>query len=64
MNYAVLSALWFFQKNLINNKRVDWMSVTSVTLAVNGGRNGLAEREKYFKRAVMHLILRPNIIDK
>lgn len=42
--YAMESALWFFKRNsLINN-----LDIEKVTKRINGGLNGLAEREKLF----------------
>jgi predicted chitinase len=46
--FAAESALWFF-KQPYNAKRIkDWNDTRAVTKVVNGGYNGLEEREKYF----------------
>jgi len=43
--YAMMSAIWFFQtNNIINNTDVE-----SVTKRVNGGTHGLAERQRLFE---------------
>ena len=43
--YAVLSAMWFFKKNVIDKIDIDNASVKDVTKIVNGGYNGLKDRE-------------------
>jgi putative chitinase len=49
--YAVRSACWFWWKAGLN-KRVDkGATVRQVTLRVNGGKNGLKEREESYRRA-------------
>ena len=50
--YAAESALFWFKKNSKNVERMsggDWSNTKGVTKAVNGGYNGLAEREHYFE---------------
>lgn len=42
--YAIESALWFFKCNLLINN----LDIEKVTKKINGGLNGLAEREKLF----------------
>ena len=49
--YAAVSALFWFKKNAKKVQRLskgDWADTEGVTQAVNGGYNGLAEREHYF----------------
>lgn len=46
---AVLSAGWFWHKSKLNEKAAD---VKAVTRVVNGGYNGLDEREKLFAAAM------------
>jgi predicted chitinase len=49
---AILSALWFYQKRVLNNNTVDsGTSVKKITKKVNGGINGLADREIRFLQA-------------
>lgn len=48
LEYAIAAAVWFWFKNKIYQKQ----DTKSVTLSVNGGSNGLAERETFYKRAV------------
>jgi len=50
--YAAQSALFWFKKNakkVQNLTKGDWADTKGVTKAVNGGTNGLAEREHYFE---------------
>jgi len=50
--YAAQSALFWFKKNakkVQNLTKGDWADTKGVTKAVNGGYNGLAEREHYFE---------------
>lgn len=49
INYAVESACWYWdsnQLNLLADKNTT--DVTSVTKKVNGGTNGLTERQEFF----------------
>jgi putative chitinase len=46
---AVLSAGWFWHKNKLNDKAGD---VKAVTKTINGGFNGLEDREKLFAAAM------------
>ena len=48
--YAVLSAMWFFQKNVINKIDIQNASVEEVTKKVNGGKNGLKDREQKYEQ--------------
>ena len=51
--YPLLSAAWFFDKNginLVSDKGATDDVVKSVTKRVNGGYNGLADRQKYFDK--------------
>lgn len=48
--YAVYSAAWFWSANHLN-KYVDKNDFIGLTKRINGGTNGLAEREKYWKAA-------------
>ena len=50
--YAAESALFWFKKNAKKVEKMsggDWSNTKGVTKAVNGGYNGLAEREHYFE---------------
>ena len=50
--YAAQSALFWFKKNakkVQNLTKGDWADTKGVTKAVNGGSNGLVEREHYFE---------------
>lgn len=52
MKIAIISALWFFNKEVIDKTIVnDKTTVKSVTLKVNGGTNGLPDRKKLYKKA-------------
>lgn len=51
--YPLLSAAWFFNVNNINSiadKGATPNDVRAVTKRVNGGQNGLADRQKYFDK--------------
>jgi putative chitinase len=48
--YAVTAAGWFWDMRKIN-RHTDADDLIRVTRLVNGGKNGLADREKYLKRA-------------
>lgn len=48
--WAALSAAWFWHKNHLNSL-ADQGHFRAITKAVNGGYNGLAEREAYYDRA-------------
>ena len=52
---AVWVAGWFWQKNNLNNLAVG-DNVGPVTYRVNGGYNGLAERQRFFNRAKFFLV--------
>ena len=47
---AVRSSMWFWQRNGLN-ALADTDDVRAVTKRINGGYNGLADREKYLTRA-------------
>jgi len=56
--YSALSALWFFKNKVLEDKRIINKSnptVKQYTLVVNGGYNGLEDREKYFDKAIKML---------
>ncbi|HEX6426429.1 MAG TPA: RHS repeat-associated core domain-containing protein [Niastella sp.] len=62
IKYAVISALWYFNSNTRKIKLSGTAAcVTEVSKAVNGGLNGLADRQTIFKRAFYVLILQPLI---
>lgn len=51
--YPLLSAAWFWQKNKLNaiaDQGATDEVVTNVTKVVNGGTNGLADRQQYFDK--------------
>ncbi|MBO7494775.1 MAG: hypothetical protein J6T87_11615 [Bacteroidales bacterium] len=48
--YAVLSAMWFFKKNVIDKIDINNASVKDVTKIVNGGYNGLKDRESKYEQ--------------
>lgn len=49
---AILSALWFYKKRVIDNVSIDsTTTVKKITKKVNGGVNGLADRELRFQQA-------------
>jgi putative chitinase len=58
--YAILSGLWYYSEN-VGGLKLDATnaSVTAVTKAVNGGTNGLSERQKIFNQAYNVLVIGP-----
>lgn len=48
---AVLSAIWFWERNGLS-QLADTGDVKRVTKRVNGGLNGLADREQYYKKGI------------
>jgi putative chitinase len=49
--YAARSACWFWWKKGLNKMVDAGKTVKQITKKVNGGRNGLAEREEFYRRA-------------
>ena len=49
LNVAVLSALWFWEKNHLNTY-ADRNDITSITRIINGGYNGLEHRMSLYER--------------
>ncbi|PLV08305.1 lysozyme, partial [Pseudomonas guariconensis] len=49
--YAALSAGWFWQKEGLNTL-ADKGDFLAITKRINGGTNGLADREALYKRAL------------
>jgi len=48
---AVRSACWFWWKNGLNHLADSGATVKAITKVVNGGQNGLVEREEFYRRA-------------
>jgi len=49
---AVISALWFYKKNVLDKITIDSItSVKKITKKINGGTNGLKDRKKIFNKA-------------
>lgn len=46
---AMISALWFWQKNKLN-EYADWGDVEGATRVINGGTNGLTDRKKKYEQ--------------
>ena len=47
---SLISALWFFKENVLDKININSSTpVYKVSRIVNGGKNGLPEREKIFK---------------
>ena len=51
-HYPFSSAGFWWQKNKMNQLCDSSPSVKDVTLRVNGGTNGLADREMYYQRCL------------
>lgn len=49
--YAVKSAFWFWQKKALN-ALADISNFKEITRKINGGYNGLADREALYKKAL------------
>jgi putative chitinase len=49
--YVIRSACWFWWKKGLNRLSDKGATVRQVTRKVNGGQNGLAEREEFYRRA-------------
>lgn len=49
--YAARSACWFWWKKGLNKLVDTGATVRQITKKVNGGRNGLVEREEFYRRA-------------
>ena len=56
---SVESALWFFQKKVNVNDINLLTSVKKVTQKVNGGENGLSDRERIYAKALLYLVFLP-----
>lgn len=52
---SVRSACWFWWKNGLNKLVDSGATVEQITRKVNGGKNGLQERIKFYERAVKNL---------
>lgn len=50
IEYAVISSMWYFDTHKCN-AYADADNITAVTKAINGGVNGLAERQRYLGKA-------------
>jgi predicted chitinase len=48
--FAVMSACWYWKSRNLN-ELADQEKILAITKKINGGYNGLAEREKYYSRA-------------
>jgi putative chitinase len=53
--YPFCSAGWFWQQNKLNNTADRGATVKIITRIINGGLNGLAEREHYFELCKKHI---------
>lgn len=49
--YPFTAAGWFWHTNGLNEKADKGVSVATITRVVNGGTNGLADRERYYRLA-------------
>lgn len=56
MDGAVESALWFWQKNGLN-ELADKKDVVAMTKAINGGLNGFVERQSIYNKANQEMIV-------
>jgi RHS repeat-associated protein len=56
---AIISGLWYFDKYVNVKMDATMGSVKAVTRAINGGDNGLTDRQTKFKKAFIVIILQP-----
>lgn len=59
---AILSAVWFWNKNNLNDL-ADMQDIKRMTRKINGGYNGLEERIMYYERAMNILGHSPNVMN-
>lgn len=50
-NHACMSAIWFWNRNHLNTY-ADAKDFLNLTKRINGGTNGLRDRENYYKKAI------------
>lgn len=51
-NYAWLSAAYWWDQNNMNSKVDEGYTVKQITKRVNGGYNGLEDRQEYYNGAI------------
>lgn len=53
--YAIKSAMWFYKTAVVDKLTIESATVEQVTKKVNGGKNGLSERETIYNKAIENL---------
>jgi RHS repeat-associated protein len=50
--YSIMSAMWYFQSRVLNKLDINSSTVKQVTYKVNGGYNGLSDRQSIYDKAI------------
>ena len=53
--YAIKSAMWFYKTAVVDKLKIESATVEEVTKKVNGGKNGLSDRETIYNKAIENL---------
>ena len=53
--YAIKSALWFYKTKVVDMLKIESATVEEVTDKVNGGKNGINERQAIYDKAIQNL---------
>lgn len=53
--YAIKSAMWYYKTVVVDMLKIESATVESVTLKVNNGTNGLADRKAIYDKAIENL---------
>jgi RHS repeat-associated protein len=53
--YAIKSAMWFYKTAVVDKLKIESATVNQVTNKVNGGDNGLSERQATYDKAIENL---------
>ncbi len=49
--YSIMSAMWYFQSRVLNKLDINSTTVKNVTYKINGGYNGLSDRQSIYNKA-------------
>ena len=53
--YAIKSAMWYYKTAVVDKLKIESATVEQVTKKVNGGKNGLSDRETIYDNAIENL---------
>lgn len=56
VNYAAISAMWYFHEYVIGKTNIQTASMSTVTRLVNGGQTGIEARTKFHAKALKVLV--------